>query len=114
MAVFAATQLVVDVVPYRQSGDVRDAIRQVEPYDIVTVVGLAPPMSAYFPDREVTGYQAEELSSPAFRDSIGMWGRVNILILKVDGRWHPTEDVAIPFDTLEDVVLYRPTVHIDH
>jgi len=110
IAAFVAAQVVVDVRPYTQSRDVRDAIERADQRDrdIVTILGLAPPMSAYFPDREVTGYHGEDLDSPAFRDSIDRWGRDRILILLTEGAWHPSPEVALPFDTLMDVTLYRP------
>lgn len=108
LILFGVAQATVELEPYLRSRQVREVVARLPGLDIITVQGLAPPMAAYFPEREVTGYLGVDLDRPEFRDSIERWGADRLLILLSEGAWHPSPRVAVPYDTLYDVTFYHP------
>lgn len=85
---FAVTQLEIKLPSYTKAREVRDAVRTLSGADsampIITVQGMAPPLGAYFPERQVRGFHPEDFKKGDMVDSLNAWMPDHILVIPGD------------------------------
>ena len=83
---FGLAQMVIQLPSYTKAKDIRDAITALSKpgTPLVVVQGFVPPMSAYFPDRKITGIHWLDVKKPEVLDSLPIWAKDHVLVLSDD------------------------------
>ena len=104
---FTLAQFEIRLPSYTKAREVRQAVLTAARGDVdapvIAIQGMAPPLGAYFPEREVRGFHPEDFRRDDMRDSLNLWKRDHILVLPADVKLEAKESGRV-----EDLIIYTP------
>lgn len=103
LVVFGIAQATITIEPYLNPTKVRELIEKEPEAPLIVVQGIAPPLSAYFEEREVRGFHNADFYTPEIQDSMKVWAKDHIIVVL-----HDVQVDSRKIGEVDDVSVYAP------